>query len=666
MKKLLFASAAVIALCTCQPQAQAWPAVPGIYGNGGAPPGCIEVTIEGSFTDGSCNGPQGPVDNVYRFQQPTCYTAYCVQSAGTMALNFVPPWKVPFVDYATGIDAAYSGALKDPATENWSGTGCTYSATGNALGGPQLSCNAVTGNLTLNGFNFSEVGGHGCTAVFAAPQTGFTVTISNNYFGRGTATYGQSGTCFGLGINGSATHLAVGGVQSFNVANAIIFNNVFDYGTPISQGFTPVGPRGGTNTSITMKYNHFKNIAGNPIQGSPVGFSFDFRYNSIDGYTFSGSQNHGEVYNLNGAGDRPLFYDINNLVLHTSAGANNNTADHWVQAPVSGTGSNFLDAQVIGTVNIGNCTTQTSSPACGSGAGGYGKQVGASIYLGAVQQATKIKKNYTWMGGNQNGAIQNAGGLCVLPLDISGNINMQDGTGLDGVNYTNAAVPFNLTGSVTSNILTTTAQSGSFVYGVTTSSRIKDGVTDLGRVGTQRTSGETGFWDGTLISSGTAGTIQSTVHGAIIVGMRIAANSSVSGNSCASNAQVTSYNSGTGAVTFGTSVNCPTGSTGWSRSSAQTTGRISGTTLTIESVGGGGTFYPGMLLDGVGVTPGTAIGASFCSAGNAPGSTCTVTISQTVASGTVIHGGAAGGVGTYNFTTANFSSRALTSDMGCD
>jgi hypothetical protein len=653
--------------------------VPGIYGGTVTPPGCVEATIDGSFTDGSCNGPTGTPDNITLFQQPTCYTAYCVQSGGTMSLANHASWKVPFVDFATGIDS--DATIYDPATyPSWAALGCQYLPTGNGLGGPQLNCSpstGVVGDLTLGrksvpgvpgfGFNFGEVGGHGCTSVYMAAQTGFTTTLINSYFNRGSATFGQAGTCFGNANSpNAAKHLYIGG-QGAN-DKVVMSQLVFDYGTPITQGFDAIAPRVNTGGSISMRYIHVKNAPGNPIQSSPVGFSLDFRYNSIDGYTFSGSQNHGEVYNLNGGGNRSTFYDINNFVMHTTAGVSNNTADHWIEAPTTGTTSLFIDAQVIGNTSIGNCTSTlptTSPQACGSGAANLWKQVGSYHYLGAQHQQTQIKKNFVWASAAQNGVNRNAGGICVLPAIISGNIDMQDGSAQDSLNETNASTPFTFTGSVTSNVLTTTSQGAAFQIGNATSSRIKDGSTILGRVGAQIASGETGYWDGTFTSTGFSGTVTSTVHGAIQVGMRLGATRISDGVTCASSSLVTAYNAGTGAISFGTSTNCTTGANGWSRNSAQTTGRINGTTLTIESVGGGGVFYPGMLLDGVGVTPGTSIGASFCSAGNTPGSTCTVTISQTVASGTVIHGGSSGGVGSYNLVTPNISSRTLNADSGC-
>lgn len=115
-----------------------------------------------------------------------------IQPSQTFNAIARPPWNLCGIDYGCGKSASVT-TLKDPAiSANWTGTGCTYAATGGAIG-PKVTCN-ISSPTTISGFDFSTIGGHACTSVrFGTASADFT--IENNRFE-------EDGTCMPM-ITGS-------------------------------------------------------------------------------------------------------------------------------------------------------------------------------------------------------------------------------------------------------------------------------------------------------------------------------------------------------------------------------------------------------------------------------------------------------------------------------
>ena len=79
-------------------------------------------------------------------------------------------------------------SLADPALGGLP-TGCSYSATGNVSGGPQVTCSFNSGfnGQDLSGWSFDSNGSHHCVALYITGTAAGTATGSNDLIRNGTA-----------------------------------------------------------------------------------------------------------------------------------------------------------------------------------------------------------------------------------------------------------------------------------------------------------------------------------------------------------------------------------------------------------------------------------------------------------------------------------------------
>lgn len=328
-------------------------------------------TNSGGISDGCPTAPAGTPNNITLFQHSDFFSGYAAQSG--QAYTTRPGWNVAGVDYPVGIPAAKAATLIDPATYGapaWAALGCTYSATGNNLGGPLLSCNLLstsTGDYVLDNFDFSgSLNGHtgGCVAI--GFNTSRSLTISNSYFAMNAGCFGNSNPSGGtISNNNAATQ-----IFTSNPTTLTMTNNVFDYSpvrTGVGSQMKPVSI--GAVTTMIAKYNAFINIPQNPLNGSAGNnFNLLMAYNYVDGYVFDSThQNHAEVTDFNGVGVRPTYYWYFNTILRTNqANPGSGTAQIWLSSTNSADGSVFTDGRVLNNTAVVNCYFDTGTYTCGS------------------------------------------------------------------------------------------------------------------------------------------------------------------------------------------------------------------------------------------------------------------------------------------------------------
>ncbi len=146
--------------------------------------------ISSGVADG-CPAPKGGT-----FQVPTFFSGYARQSGQTWGnkngdngcpasrQNCHPTWNVAGVDYPIGVYTPVA-QLADPANIPAS-SNCVWHATGSHWNpsAPYLQCGVdLTQNSDIEGYNFGDIGGHGCAGIELPVHYAASVTIRNNRFG---------------------------------------------------------------------------------------------------------------------------------------------------------------------------------------------------------------------------------------------------------------------------------------------------------------------------------------------------------------------------------------------------------------------------------------------------------------------------------------------------
>jgi|SRR5271166_5154066 len=150
----------------------------------------LACPISSGVPDG-CPAPKGGT-----FQVPTFFSGYARQSGQTWGnkngdngcptsrQNCHPNWNVAGVDYPIGVYTPVA-QLADPALIPAS-SNCVWHATGSHWNpsAPYLQRGVnLTQNSDIEGYNFGDIGGHGCAGIELPVHYAASVTIRNNRFG---------------------------------------------------------------------------------------------------------------------------------------------------------------------------------------------------------------------------------------------------------------------------------------------------------------------------------------------------------------------------------------------------------------------------------------------------------------------------------------------------
>ncbi len=137
-----------------------------------------------------------PAPNGGTFQVPTFFSGYAQQSGQTWGnkngnsgcpasrQNCHPNWNVAGVDYPVGVYTPVA-QLADPARIPAS-SNCAWHATGSHWNpsAPYLQCGVnSTLNSDVEGYNFGDIGGHGCAGIELTSGYRGSLTVRNNRFG---------------------------------------------------------------------------------------------------------------------------------------------------------------------------------------------------------------------------------------------------------------------------------------------------------------------------------------------------------------------------------------------------------------------------------------------------------------------------------------------------
>ena len=366
-------------------------------------------------------------------QHSTFFTGYANQSGqtyGTGGSNR-PPWNVAGVDYPVGHYTA-TASLLDPKTSQPSG--CTYSDTAGPGGGPRLLCGMSTA-MTVSGYNFGPVGGHGCTELQLASSAGATLTVTNNLFAADNSCY--AGT-----VN-----------TIIQATRSVTFNLVFTYNTVDGCATTDTYCASATTAcgcdlisdlkagTSTYSYNAFLNSPGRIING---GCCTSYAYNNyIEGMSVNGHGHHGEFieYTSNqysNGKNISLIYSYNTCLLTSTQSQNGTTACFY---PSPG-------GQAIDTGSVGPSSTSMTITAA---TGLYGFYVGDYVASGnSLPDLTTIVSINSGTGGVgtytlSNSATLSAGSTIMGNLEFSTlqiDHNVMVGNLNAGVNVGSAGVEF--------------------------------------------------------------------------------------------------------------------------------------------------------------------------------------------------------------------------------
>jgi len=214
------------------------------------------------------------------------FSGYANQVSQTYSTR--PPWNVAGVDYPVGHYTA-TGSLTDPAVTQPSG--CTYSATGSGGGGPILDCRGAAA-LTISGYNFGPVGGHGATVLQIQDNRGAnTVTITNNLFVSDDNSINSSINCPIIIPTNGVFSL----VMTYNTLDNCSY--VDTYCAVALSGSAALNASQMYDQHVgngTRQYNAFLNTAGQVIRGGGTGTLTD-QFNYIEGLTMVAANGyHGE------------------------------------------------------------------------------------------------------------------------------------------------------------------------------------------------------------------------------------------------------------------------------------------------------------------------------------------------------------------------------------
>jgi hypothetical protein len=231
----------------------------------------------GKYDDGCKAAPGlGGTRNGMLIQISDFFTGYANQSS--QEFDKRPPWNVAGVDYPVGIQTGT--ILKDPAVN--SPKGCTFGETASPAGGPQLRCAGE--DPVVEGYEFGEVGAHGCTALLMTNAITGTEVIKNNHFSNCSNT-------------DNSTYLVE--TQNGSRANVVFSNNV------VNGNWKPGSPLKSaqlvfyTTGALTQEYNAVLDMPIRP-QGSGctvcdhIG-DLKTRYNLFVSFANVRGGSHGEI-----------------------------------------------------------------------------------------------------------------------------------------------------------------------------------------------------------------------------------------------------------------------------------------------------------------------------------------------------------------------------------
>ena len=249
-------------------------------------------------TDGGFSG----ANTASLYQIANFYTYVTSTSAGNIGTG--QTWTsshpqtncVPMDDYPIGPYTPIA-SMADPATVNWSGTGCTYHPTGNTDGGPQLSC-ALTAPLTISATNFGAVGGHGATQIYKrTAAVGNDLHLLNDHLmNDDVAEYGNGGTIAGYLFRDdsfSDTYVEFSEVDGNNRASTV--------SNPSGDFKTDAGPNGcsaaGPNRHIIVRYTYWHDSVNRPMNSCAF-VQPDIKYSAFVGYALAEGRTgiHGEIW----------------------------------------------------------------------------------------------------------------------------------------------------------------------------------------------------------------------------------------------------------------------------------------------------------------------------------------------------------------------------------
>ena len=196
---------------------------------------------------------------------------------------------VPDVDYPIGPYTPIA-SMADPATANWSGTGCSYSATSNTGGGPLLRCNGGPSSITFAGYDFGPKGAHGCTQVYISGSTTVTTTFTNDHFEGDSVCENNNGYVFRNDTTAA------------NAMTVVTFTEIDGNNRGNSTG-SPAGDfkmdaSGAACTrGVELRYVYWHDSINRPMNSCAFGV-VDIKYSAFVGYAVAENRTgiHGELW----------------------------------------------------------------------------------------------------------------------------------------------------------------------------------------------------------------------------------------------------------------------------------------------------------------------------------------------------------------------------------
>ncbi len=344
--------------------AHAWPK----RGTTGAAGSC---PFGNAYSDGCTSAPPGTGTTNGTLYQNTAFFTYAKQSsqgsyfsAPGVTATHPPPWNIAGVDYAVGIPSTVS-LVSASAAPTGSGpgklpTGCTYSTTGSAQGGPIVICTSMS-SPTIDGIDFTNNGTACVPLQFNASVTGNAVVKNSKFVFDYTGLYATV-NC-NVPNNYLVRAVNPSGLTSITFTNDYFNGNAPGSILPQTGGFNNTGSFiniAGTTVAMVIEYSVFLNIDSRPISSSAWGavtLAFNYFENFVYSYRLAFTP-HAEVlapgFGTTGHTQPSTQYSFNTVLQGTSISYGTGTAPIYPSDGVWGNGSTLANVQVDHNTTINN------------------------------------------------------------------------------------------------------------------------------------------------------------------------------------------------------------------------------------------------------------------------------------------------------------------------